>query len=139
LPFCSLSLKSKKPISKQYPAGINTLGDHLRRKRLDVGLLQREVAERIGVDATTIYHWEKQGTQPEIRFIALIIEFLGYNPFRQPKSFTERIKTYRLKLGLSQRKMAEELGIDPSTLGGWESGQQKPTKNLLNLIDSIVN
>jgi transcriptional regulator with XRE-family HTH domain len=89
LPFCSLKLKSTKPISDQYPKEINTLGDHIRKRRLDLGLLQREVAEKIGVTKATIYHWERQRTQPEIRFIARIIEFLGYDPIPQPKSFSD--------------------------------------------------
>ena len=54
------------------------MGDHLRKRRLDLGLLQREVAEQIGVDAMTICNWEKQRTVPEIRCMPRIIEFLGY-------------------------------------------------------------
>ncbi len=104
---------------------------------MDLGLLQREVAERIGVDETTIYHWERQRTLPEIRFIAPIIEFLGYDPLPQPKSFPERLKTYRLRMGLSQRKLAEKLGIDPGTLGGWESERHKPAKIYQKLLGEI--
>jgi transcriptional regulator with XRE-family HTH domain len=105
---------------------------------LDLGLLQREVAEKIGVDEATIYHWERQRTQPEIRFIARIIEFLGYDPIPKPESFPEKLKTYRLKLGLSQRKLAERLGIDPGTLGGWERGTHKPCPNSLRRLSEIL-
>ena len=89
----------------------------------NLGLLQRDVAEKHGIDATSIHNWERQRTTPEIRFIALIIDFLGYDPFPQPKSFPEQLKTNRLKMGLSQRKMAAQLGIDPGALGmgKWEA------------------
>jgi transcriptional regulator with XRE-family HTH domain len=137
LPFCSLALKGQRPKSKKYPKEINTLGDHIRKRRLDLGLLQREVAEKIGVDETTIYHWERQRTLPEIRFIAPIIDFLGYDPLPQPKSLSERLKTYRLRMGLSQRKLAAKLGIDPGTLGGWESGKHLPTKTHQQLIEDF--
>jgi transcriptional regulator with XRE-family HTH domain len=132
-----LKLKTKIPLSKQYPKDINTLGDHIRKKRLDLGLLQREVAEKIGVDESTIYNWERQRTQPEIRFIASIIEFLGYDPLPQPEAFPERLKTYRVKMGLSQRKLAAKLGIDPGTVGGWESGRHKPVKRRCGLISEL--
>jgi transcriptional regulator with XRE-family HTH domain len=119
-------LKSKVPLSKQYPKEINSLGDHLRKRRLDLGLLQREVAERIGVTEATIWKWERQRNQPEIRSIARIIEFLGYDPIPEPESLPEKIKTYRLRMGLSQKRLSIKLGIDPTTIAGWETGRHKP-------------
>ena len=139
LPSCSLTLNFKKPLPKDYPKEINTLGDHIKKRRLDLGLLQREVAEKIGVDKTTIYKWEGQRTKPEIRFIAPIIEFLGYDPLPAPESFSERLKTCRMRMGLSQRKLAAKLGIDPATLGGWETGRHKPTKESQRLINGFLN
>ena len=139
LPFCSLSLKGQKPKSKKYPNKINTLGDHIRKRRLDLGLLQREAAEKIGVDETSIYNWEKQRTLPEIRFIAPIIKFLGYDPFPEPESFPERLKTYRIRMGLSQKKLAEKLGIDPGTIMNWERGKHKPVKEYRKLLERLVD
>jgi hypothetical protein len=37
-------------------------------------------------------NWERQRTLPEIRFIALIIEFLGFDPLPQSKSFPEEFR-----------------------------------------------
>jgi transcriptional regulator with XRE-family HTH domain len=129
-----LKFTCKKTKSDRYPKEINTLGDHIRKRRLDLGLLQREVAEKIGVTEATIYHWERQRNAPEIRFIAPIIEFLEYDPLPQPESFAERLKTYRLRLGLSQRKLAAKLGIDPGTLGSWERGRRKPSERYRELL-----
>jgi transcriptional regulator with XRE-family HTH domain len=105
---------------------------------LDLGLLQKEVAEQIGVDKTTIYHWERQRTAPEIRFITPIIEFLGHDPLPQPESFAEKLKTYRLKQGLSQEKLAFKLGIDPGTVRHWERGEHKPSPRYRKLIKPIL-
>jgi transcriptional regulator with XRE-family HTH domain len=106
LPFCSLALKSQKPLSAQYPIQIHTLGDHIRKRRLDLGLLQSQVAEKIGVDALTLGNWERQRTQPEIRFIARIVEFLGYDPFPEPEAFPEKLQNLPLEDGA----IAEEIG-----------------------------
>ena len=54
-----------------------TIRDHIRKKRLDLGLTQIEVAEIIGVKESTVWNWE-HGTEPELRHIPKIIEFLGY-------------------------------------------------------------
>ena len=56
------------------------VGDHIRKKRMDLGLLQREVAEIISVTVSSIYNWE-HGTEPELQYNPSIIKFLGYIPF----------------------------------------------------------
>jgi transcriptional regulator with XRE-family HTH domain len=114
------------------------LGDHIRKRRLDLGLLQKQVAKKIGVDESTIYNWERQRTLPEIRFIAPIIEFLGYDPFPEPELFQERLKTNRLRMGLSQKKLAAKLRIDPGTVGNWERAKHKPTKKFQKAIKDLI-
>jgi transcriptional regulator with XRE-family HTH domain len=37
---------------------LETLGNYIRKKRLDLGLMQKEIANRIGVDVETVYRWE---------------------------------------------------------------------------------
>ena len=63
-----------------YPKQLRTVGDHLRKKRLELGLLQKQVAEQLGVDETTIYKWENHRSAPVIRVLPKIIQFLGYVP-----------------------------------------------------------
>ena len=66
-----------------YPKELNTLGDHIRAKRLDLGLLQREVAGIIGVTTDTITNWEKNRNKPMNWHSLKINKFLGYSPFEQ--------------------------------------------------------
>jgi DNA-binding XRE family transcriptional regulator len=59
LPFCHIRLKSPKPNpDNRYPKELKTLGDHLRKRRLDKGLLQNDLARLLGVDKTTVTNWE---------------------------------------------------------------------------------
>lgn len=76
LPLCHVSLKAPKPLFPKYPKELNRLGDHMRKRRMDLGLFQREVASRIGVSEATIYNWEGNKTSPQIRHIPKIIQFL---------------------------------------------------------------
>jgi transcriptional regulator with XRE-family HTH domain len=56
------------------------LGEHLRRKRLDMGLTHVEVAQMLAVAFQTVERWEHNRTPIIPRNRAKIIEFLGYAP-----------------------------------------------------------
>ena len=93
-----------------------TIGDHVRARRLDLGLWQKEVAKQIGVTTTTITNWELNRCEPEIRLYPAIIKFLGYVPFSPGESFPKRLKAYRMLKGPTQKELARELGLDPTTV-----------------------
>jgi transcriptional regulator with XRE-family HTH domain len=111
LPFCHFELRAARSKPAMYPKQINSLGDHLSVRRLDLKLLQKQVAEQIGVHELTITSWEGNATVPEVRYIPAIIQFLGYNPLPAARSLPERLATARRALGLSQRKMAAKLAL----------------------------
>jgi transcriptional regulator with XRE-family HTH domain len=138
LPFCHFEFRASKPKSERYPNEINTLGDHIRTRRLDLNLLQTQVADEIGVHEMTIINWESNATVPEIRYIPAIIQFLGYNPLPPAESLRERLVVARKRFGLSHRKMAGKLGVDPATLMGWEAGRHRPTGRSLDLIAKVL-
>jgi DNA-binding XRE family transcriptional regulator len=118
-----VTLKAPKPASPKYPKELKSLGDHIRKRRLDLGLFQKQVAEQIGVSEATIYNWERNETQPQIHQLPEIICFLGYNPLPAPESLTENLHAARKALGLTQRAMAKQLGVDPTTLGEVGKGE----------------
>jgi len=130
LPFCHITLKAQKPLIPQYPTEIKTLGDHLRKRRLDLKLFQREAAEIIGVSKSGYENWETNRLNPMFWYYPKIIEFLGYLPFKTNGLSTgEKIVLYRKSKGISQFNFARQLGIDPSTLARWEKGRGKPRKS----------
>jgi len=131
LPFCRTSLKAAKPLSLAYPKGINTLGDHLRKKRLDLKLLQKEVGRQLGVDECTIYNWETNQISPSLAHIPKIIRFLGYIPWKLSE---DDIRRNRQVLGISQKALARAIGVDPGTLARWESGEKKPSEIFIQKI-----
>jgi len=138
LPFCKVTLKAQKPVSAAYARALTTLGDHLRKKRLDLKLLQREVAQKLRVDKTSIYNWENNRASPSLHRVPKIIGFLGYLPHNlAAKTLGERITASRRFLGLTQKELARRLGIDSSTLGRWETGKSQPTKKELKKLDTL--
>jgi site-specific DNA recombinase len=107
------------------PTELNTVGDHIRRRRLERKLLQREVAELIGVTAGAVFAWEGNTAAPELRYMPAIIDFLGYNPVPQPTDAAEKLVWQRTSQGLSQREAARQAGIDPSTLSRYERNERE--------------
>ena len=135
MPFCHIILKGQKPLPKAYPLELKTAGDHLRKKRLDLKLLQREVALILGVEEATIWNWENNYSSPKLHYIPGIIKFLGYVPFNtHAKTFGERIVNKRRLLGITQKEMANRLGVDPSTLARWERNESRPMKKYLEKL-----
>jgi len=140
LPFCHVTLCGTKLKNPAYPPSLNSLGDHIRQRRLDLGLLQRQVAKQINVTTCTIMYWETNRVVPSLRFIPKFIEFLGHDPCAKGHagSLADQLKAHRRKLGLSRKKLAVLLGIDQSTLAAWERGEHCPTKKSLKLISMFL-
>ncbi|MBI3681122.1 MAG: recombinase family protein [Acidobacteria bacterium] len=109
------------------PTEPQTVGDHIRRKRLGLKMLQREVAEQINVDKTSVFNWEANTSNPEIQYMPAIIRLLEYNPLPVANGLAEQLVRRRTSLGLSQKEAARRLGVDPSTLAKWERAEREPT------------
>ncbi|MHC4270110.1 MAG: helix-turn-helix domain-containing protein [Planctomycetota bacterium] len=110
----------------------------MRKKRLDLNLLQKNVAQKIGVCEQSICNWEKDLAKPAIKYIPKIVKFLGYTPFdTSTLSVGENIILYRKLHGFSQKMLACQLGIDPCTLRKWEMDNQKPSEKFLKEIETM--
>ena len=91
---------------------------------MGLGLLQREVADVIGVKECSIYNWERE-VEPELRFMPEIIEFLGYVPFDCPDDTLGKLAHYKLIKGLSYEGLGAKVGIHFEQLQAWLAGRIK--------------
>lgn len=134
LPCCRLTLRGPRPRPAGYPNEVNTLGDHMRIRRLDCGWSQQQVAAEIGVDKATICLWETNRVEPLVRQRPKIIAFLGYVPYRTPRSFGEWLTLCRTSLGVSQEALAKALTMDESTIAKWERADTTPMRRSLHKL-----
>ena len=140
MPFCHLTLTAKKPVHREkYPDRCRTWGDWIRTRRIDLNLTKKQLSLNLHVDDTTIYLWEKNKIRPSPSQIPKIIEFLEHDLFeKNVEKIGDKIREYRRVHGLTQRKLAEQLGIDKTTVGYLERGEHQPTKNLLEKIKPVL-
>jgi DNA-binding transcriptional regulator YiaG len=127
-----------KPQSQAYPQQLVTIGDHLRKRRLDLGLFQLQVAQQLGVDVATVHNWEVKAAEPGLRHLPKIIQFLGYNPLPSARTLAEQLVWHRKTLGLSREELAQCLGVDPGTLWKWECGRRVPLGKYAVLVAKIL-
>jgi transcriptional regulator with XRE-family HTH domain len=106
-----------------------TLGDHLRRRRFELGLYQKDVAKQIGVTTSTIWNWENNWSSITLSCMPKVIEFLGYNPIPCPDVLLERLTWYKQINGLTLEQLGVEMGRDPEQLADWLAGRHKPSRN----------
>ena len=121
---------------------MRTLGDHIRAKRLDQGLLQKDVATRIGASPASVNGWEVGTREPGLHFLPAIIAFLGYDPTEPTIDIdigTRLVRARRVR-GLTQESLAASLGMDPSTLAEWESGRRRArsSRRVMAAIEQFI-
>lgn len=134
-------MRGQKPPPPGYPTKLRTLGDRLRKRRLDLGLRQKDAAERLGVSPDTVRNWEVGRAQPALWQWPALIRFLGYAPFdtaEDSDSLAARLKSYRQLHGVSHKRLAAVLGVDPSTVLRWKEGSSLPNPEHAARIEGLL-
>jgi transcriptional regulator with XRE-family HTH domain len=121
-PFCHLRLTAALPKPEGYPETLRTVGDYLKRRRLDLGLSLEKAGAQLGVDASALKGWEdgRFGVRPRHR--EKVIAFLSYNPFPPERPWAKEIREARLARGLTRKGLARILSVNQETVAAWERG-----------------
>jgi len=137
LPYYKAKFRSEKKKPKGYPKKPKSLGEQIRKKRMDQKMPQKELGKIIGVSECTIFNWENNRSQPTIKYLPKIYKFLDYQPLENinQQDLLTKLNTIRKRLGLSLEKVTNLIGFDPSTLNNWRTKKQKPSPKLLKRIE----
>jgi transcriptional regulator with XRE-family HTH domain len=119
-------------------ADCSTLGEHIKRRRLILGLRQIDAAPMLGADSFTLANWEKGATNPMVWYYPAIMEFLGYCPCQQAVTFGDRLRLHRIHRGLSHRELGRLAGVDPGSISRWETGDRRPWKHLQEWLRAVL-
>ena len=113
-----IRFKALKP--KETDLEPHTVGDHVRKHRLELGLTQKATAKLLEVTQFSVINWEKRGMTPPTTTMGRVIRFLGYDPIPRGDTVADRIRAKRREMGWGQRELALHLGVDRCTVTGWE-------------------
>ena len=128
-------IKSSKSIDNP-----QVIGEHIRKRRLELGLFQADLVKIFNVCEDSITGWETGRSIPQIQYYPKITKFLGYNPFAcETQTLGGRIQKFRFERGLSHKKLGKIMGVDASTISGWESNEHVPNALKRTLLEKIIN
>ena len=101
----------------------------LKQRRAYQNLTQAQVAEQVGAHPASVGLWELGHNVP-VKHRARYAEVLGIPPGEEPWPLHSRtsseLKQWRHAAGLTQREVANRLGVAPDTYGNWERGTRVP-------------
>jgi transcriptional regulator with XRE-family HTH domain len=133
--FFESHVKGQETAPKGYPKELAAIGDHIRKRRLDLKLTLEELAEKLQTRPGNIHNWEQHRRIPCVKHMPKIAGFLGYVPWDvYGKTLGEKIASHRKLLGLTQEQLAREIGVNPCTIISWEKGTRKPEKKRLKKL-----
>lgn len=141
---------------------MNTIGERIKYIREDVlNLSGEEFGKMLNVTKTAVSNWENGNRTPDIHVLSKIASLgnvsLDYLACKvnnsnenNPVYFHEkekqinnklklRIKEERIKLGLSQKDLADILKVGPSTVSMWEQGKRIPDSDMLIILANYFN
>ena len=136
MPYVPIRLKALKPKETDFEP--QTLGEHVKKRRLELRLTQKQAASRLGVNPWTVLNWEKGHTVPPVESLPVILQFLGYDPFPKPESLPERLLAKRRAMGWSIKEAARQLGVDEGTWGAWEASTTTPWPRYVRLLERFL-
>lgn len=134
--ICHWVLKGQKRRNPAIPENPKTIGERIRKYRIENGLSQKDIAEKVGVRTDSVTNWELGRNEPQIQFMPRIIKLIGADKEKTTNS-GEAIKIFRVSIGLSRRKFSLAFGIDDSTIAKIESGIH--TKRLCSKVELILS
>ncbi len=132
-------IRLKSLIRKEPENAPQTLGEHIRRRRVELGLSQRAIAAHLGANVWTVLNWEKGCTKPPIGAMPGILAWLGYDPFPQPKTLSERMLGVRRVMGWTIAQAASRLGVASAAWGAWERSGRVPWERYQQLLERFLS
>jgi DNA-binding transcriptional regulator YiaG len=128
----------KKPNVRQYNPNPKTIGEHIRKKRIEIGLSQTQAAVRLDISDTALVYWEIGRSEPQINSYPAIISFLEYYPFdHDTETLAGKLRQIRHCLGLSYRQCAARLSVSEDAVKRWERGKKVAYRQNRELIEAV--
>ncbi|HEX4121184.1 MAG TPA: helix-turn-helix transcriptional regulator [Verrucomicrobiae bacterium] len=126
---------------------------------MELGIFQSEAACSLVVSTVTLSRWECDKVYPTWAQQPRVVAYLGHDPFsnpalgspkgnetqfgaflapKPPLNIGQEIVRHCIKMRKTRKQFAKELGIDPKTIWGWETGRRRPSVILQRQIEKAL-
>ena len=144
LPFCFFTIRASKTslrfrnlIHKGFKINPESLGQHLRSKRLLLNLTQAQVAEQLGTIREQYERWERDEIAPVASFWPRLLRYFGKYPLAVTSPADWVLQARRVN-GLSQFAFGRAIEVIAKTVRQWEHGETEPPIPLLEKIKVLA-
>ncbi len=136
-----VELTGKRPLKLPYPEALTTIGHHIRKVRYERGLNLPQASKIMQISKATILNWEMGHSEPCVKSIPKIIEFLGYLPFddESDQSIGKRLWRYRMREGISIKQLGKLIRSDGVTIARIERNEGKSFDKTIRKIEGYLN
>ncbi len=114
------------------------LAERFRRRRMDLGLAQAGLADRLGRTTRAVADWESGATKPLASSWGAIARVLGVDMLPQGPEIGPPLRTAQFRFGLAQAELAAHIGLDPRTIRNTERGRYRPSRATLAKLVSVL-
>jgi transcriptional regulator with XRE-family HTH domain len=114
-----------------------TLGDHLYKRRLELGLSQSAAGAQCGVHRVAYGDYETDKWLPDHRTLPKVVKFLGFLPW--PAEPHARLHLCRRALVIAAIDFERRFHISRYRLCLWETGQAEINETILNEVVKVVD
>lgn len=63
-----------------YPKAPEAIGEHIKKRRVELGLSQGALADSLGIGRDCVSLWERGRIKPRGKNLAAVVQFVGYDP-----------------------------------------------------------
>lgn len=125
---------------------LTTVGGRIRYYRLKQGLLQEEVADRSGIDISTIKRYESNQYEQTLNICNRIAYAIGIDPELVYDNYLKfishdfglAIKMFRNNNKLTQTKLCSMLCVNRKTITRWEKGRECPSRENFKKLELLI-
>lgn len=140
LPFSGWMLRAPKPraLPRGYPKAAVTVGQRIRRLRMDLGLRQSDLADRLGCTARSVSAWERDVVTPKACQWPTLRAILGEGIDPVAVDLPAQLRAARLRLGLTQKQLANLVGLHERTIRNGEQGRFRPARKTMSRLRQVL-
>ncbi len=139
-PFFTASLTARRPQPAGIPEECFTLGDHIRKARIERGQYQPDLAKLFRVTTNTVTSWEMNHTEVWRKYYVVIEKYLGYMPEEFGLTdLAKKLVSYRFEHDLSIQELADIIGVDNTCVISAEKGSTNFQKSTWAKLNSFLS